>query len=648
MPGVGTTHHLQLGGHFYIVKPGSYQKRVAPQFGARFTTGDPDYNNLSVWQHWAQRCWVGGMDAELWADDAMYDDGVGVDTTEHEVVTLSRDLAKGTGANWTVSKGTTAATYGYKTCIYNQKLYVVTIGDLAVSSVLWEYDPATDGWASMTSPGMTVRCIAAYDGKLFLGGRNTANSAPILKFSTGAISSWTTVTNPAGVSNMVFSMRAFQQKLYVAYGATIWRMKDDQTWDGNTAFYKANMNSESNEIRSMETHLGFLYLLSNNGHLHRTDGNSTFDIWSWDGQTTGVAIKSFDGRLFIATYEYTNTADVGYGVLYQMTGSAMTELKRWGKPTQSNVLGSLVVYDRLLFYGASNLLGMTNRDGFGVAAYDPVEDAHSIVASNTDTVLYPKGSSPYRNFIVDDVIFFQGKMFAFVRGHGAFVTPYIPRDRREGAKHYDITSAGGSVAATNGGWFTSSTYDAGTPGLRKLWRKVCIDYSLPATSTSLYVEYSVDGGLTWVALGPVTTAGSDIRKRKEFWLENVISVSLKLRITLRSTDNTKTPQLLGWLVSYLPVVEPNWMWTFTIVLASKLELLDGTVSTVDTEAELAFLRDSYRTKQLLNFADADGTVWASGGQAGVLIYDLTFHLLDLNQPLEGEVQVTLLEAVETY
>ena len=51
MPGVGTTHHISLGGHYYLLKPASYQKRVAPQFGARFTTGDPDYNNLSFWQH---------------------------------------------------------------------------------------------------------------------------------------------------------------------------------------------------------------------------------------------------------------------------------------------------------------------------------------------------------------------------------------------------------------------------------------------------------------------------------------------------------------------------------------------------------------------------------------------------------------------
>jgi hypothetical protein len=646
MPGVGTTHHILLDGHYYLVKPGSYQKRVAPQFGARFSTGDPDFNNLSIWQHWAQRCFVGGMDAPEWSDDSMYDDGVGLNTSEHEKVTLSRDLSKGSGSNWDVSKGTTAADVGYKTCVYNNKLYVLTMGTAA--SKLWQYDPATDGWTDKTGSSAIVgRSIAAFDGKLFLGGVNTGLTASRLIWGTGTLSSWTSVTVPAGSTRAVSAMRAFQQKLYVAYGPTIYRYRDDQSQDGTTAFYKAAQNSESNEIIALEVHLGFLYGLSNNGHVHRSDGNTTFDIWNWDGQTRGVALKSFDGRLFVITYEYTNTAETGMGVLYQMSGSAMTELKRWGKDTEANIIGSLTVYDRKLFYGASNLLGMTDRAGFGVAMYDPVEDAHSIIASNADTATYSRGSSPYVNYIVDDVAFFQGKLFALVRGHGAFFTPYKFRDQAFLTRIYDRTANGGSVASKNGGWMTTSTYDAGTPGLRKLWRKICVDYTLPSANTTIFVEYSVDNGVSWSSTnaGAITTTGS--RVRKEFWLNNQVSTSLKLRFTLRSTVATESPVLYGFVVSYLPEPEPNWMWDFTIVLSEKQALLDGTDQTVDTEAELTFLDGRYRSKQLLSFTDAQGQLWASNGP-GVLIYDMQVSLFDLTQPLEGEVRLTLLEAVETY
>jgi len=653
---VGTTTHLSLGGHEYLVRPGSYIKRQAPQFGARFTTGDPDFNNLSFWQHWAQQCFVGGVDQDLFADDAMYDEGVGVDTTQHEQVTLSRDMTRGTGANWTVSAGTANASQ-FRTCIYNNKLYVLGLASGGSGSHLYEYTPGSDGWTRITTldaKNMDGFSIGTFGGRLYIGGLTFAGVSYLI-YSSGAFGTWTTVANPAGVGgNAVNAMRTFQQKFYVAFGAFIWRLKTDNTWDGNTVFYTAHMNSESNFIISLETHLGFLYMLSYNGHVHRTDGNTTFDIWSWDGGTQGVAIKSFDGRLFVLTFEYTGTASVGQGVLYQMSGSAVTQLKRWGDINRATYIGDMVVYDRRLWYGASNLLGFgrtANVEGFGVATYDPIEDAHSILAVSNDTVAYSKGSAPYTNYIVDSVIFFGGYMFMAVRGHGMFKTPYGPHDKTYNpgsiGAHFNISSAGASVDPLNGGWFTTSTYDAGTPGVRKMWRKVIVDAAIP-TSTSIVVEYSTNIGVSWTELPNITTVSS--RVRTEFWLNNITSVSFKLRFTLRSTSATVTPILYGFVVSYLPIPEPNWLWTFTIVLSERQQASDGSLPdlTVNTESEMAFLAALHRSKQLTTFTDVDGVQWATGGNPGVMIYDIEFRVRDMTQPLESEVIVTLLEAVETY
>lgn len=652
MPGVGTTHHIELGGHYYMLRPGSYRKTSAPMFGARFTSGDPDFNNLSGWQHWAQRCFIGGADQDLWADDAMYDEGIGLDTTDHEKVRGNRGLVRGTGSNWSVSSSTTRATNGFRAVIYNSLLYVVTFASPGVESQLWRYDTATDGWVRITSldtKNMVARSITVYDGKLFIGGVSSATGNPLLIYDDGALTSWTTVTNPAGVTQAIYAMKGFQQKLYVAYGTKVWRMKGDETWDGNVIFYNANASSGSNAINCMEVHIGFLYMLSSNGHVHRTDGNTTFDMWQWDGQTQGVAIRSFDGRLFILTFEYTNTTDVGYGVLYQMSGSAMTQLKRWGDDTQATRIGNMTAYDRRLFYGASNNLGFgaASRPGFGIACYDPIEDAHSLIANNGDTVTFTRGSAPYLNMLVDDQVFFEGNLFCFVRGHGAFKTPYKPNDyRTTSGRLYDITSAGASVGSLNGGWLTTSTYDAGMPGVKKLWRKITLDVTTP-TNTAVVVEYSIDNGTSYTTAGNVTAQGA--RAKFDFFLNNITSTSLKLRITMRTTSGTATAILWGYIVSYLPEPEPNWQWTFTIVLASKMQLLDNTDSTVDTESELTFLGAAWRAKALLHFTDAEGVSWATAGtNPGVLITDMTVSLRDLTQPLEGEVTITLLEAVETY
>lgn len=652
---VGTTTHLALNGHEYLIKPYSYSKRQAPQFGARFSTGDPDYNNLSMWQHWAQNCFVGGADQEEFQDDAMYDEGVGIDTLEHKRITLSRDIRPGTGANWGLSAGPGVAGRGYKAIVYNGALYVLTLPDATFEGFLYQYLPATDAWTRITSldaANISANTIATNDGKLFIGGVAVSTTTPKLVYASGALGSWTTMANPSGVptNRGIYAMRSFQQRLYVAFGTSVWRLKDNQTWDGNTVFYKADMDSESSYIVSMETHLGFLYMLSENGHVHRTDGNATFDIWSWEGQTKGTAIKSFDGRLFVLTFEYTNTANVGYGTLYQMSGSAVTMLKRWGDGVASTRIGNMTVYDRKLFYGASNLLGFgTGRRGFGVAVYDPVEDAHSIMASNSDTVTYATGAAPYNNYIVDDQFFFHGTMFVFVRGHGGFKTPYVPNDFRANGRLYDTTAQGGVVGSKNGGWLTTSTYDAGTPGVRKLWKQMVLDYRLPGAQASIFPEYSLDGGRTWTALAGLTTSNgvTDTRARFVYYFNGLASPSFKLRFTLRSTSISVTPILYGFVVSYIPIPEPNWMWTFTIVLSASQAAMDGSTLTVDTEAEMLFLENLLRTKALVTFIDIDGKTWASNG-AGVLIYDMDMRVGQLTQPLEGEVVVTLLEAVETY
>lgn len=633
MPAVGTTHHLKLGTEFLMVRPNSYQKRAAPTFGARITTGDSDYNNLSIWQHWVQKCWIGGMGAESWVDDAMFEEATGLDTTVHEKATLSRTLKRGTGANWTL--GGSSGIFHHRFIVYKNILYAFVCNDTAIAR-LYAYTVSTQAWASVTIPATFVgRSIITYDGKLFIGGHIAG--VPKLYWATTP-GTWNLVTNPAGVSGYVDVMRAYNTKLYVAYGMEVWRMLDDQTWDGTTVFYKVNQNSGSNSLRAMEVHLGFLYMLSENGHLHRTDGNNTFDIWSWDQGTKGQSLRSYDGKLFVGTFEYTDTADVGYGVLYQFTGSAVTELKRWGKDGKATQIGQLIVYNRKLHYGAGSMLGFGGAAGFGIAAYDAVEDAHSIFAYQPDSATYPDSSGVGRDWVVDDLIVFQGRLFCSVRGYGVFFTVDSFRDVLVGSAQY--------TTHTNGGTLISSLYDAGTPGLEKLWRKFTVYMTLPSANQSFVLSYSTDGGATYTAFA--STAGpSPSNGQYVFYLTNIRSTRLKWKIVMKTTVETQTPTLRGVVVAYLPQPEPNWMWDFTIPMADKWELLDDTIETKDTNALIAYFESLYRTQQLVTFIDLDGVTWASAGP-GVLIYDMKIIHYDIEQPREADLRITLLETVETY
>ena len=189
-----------------------------------------------------------------------------------------------------------------------------------------------------------------------------------------------------------------------------------------------------------------------------------------------------------------------------MTGSAVTRLKKWGEIDRSTIIGQFTEYDRHLYYGASALWSMnknsagTDLGGFGVAIYDSIEDAHSIWATNKDSTTYPDASGTGADWIVDDIIYYRGRMFANVRGVGIFFTPVTYRDYITGTVQYDTTTTAATGTANNG-FLVSSDYDGGTPGLNKLWRMAQVEVYMDNQNVDVELQYSIDKGANWTSLG---------------------------------------------------------------------------------------------------------------------------------------------------
>jgi len=500
MAGVGTTHHVKIGDIYCQLTRGGYRRRQAPLRGARVASGDRSWSDLSVWQVWNQHCWAGGIGADNWEDDSMYSEAVGFDTTLHEQTSLSRDLTLTTGgALDSASLDVERRFIIYKKPNGNKRLYclsITTSGD--PGSRLWKYDYSS-GWSKVQTFSQNATCMTAHSGELAIGFTN----GKIKSAANPDNSSWVNRNPPKGVTSRVTAMKRYRQRLYVAYGRTVYRRKWNWKVDGKTEFYDPQGGGW---ITCMEEHLGFLYMGSGNGHIHRTDGNNTFDLWSWDGGTEVVSMRSFDGRLFVGTYEFNDNKKLGIGGIYQMTGSAVTRLKKWGEIDRSTIIGQFTEYDRRLYYGASALWSMnknaagTDLGGFGVATYDPIEDAHSIWATNKDTVSYADASGTGADWIVDDIIYYRGRMFANVRGHGVFWTPKTYRDYITSTVNYDTTTTAATGSANNG-FLVSSEYDGGTPGLNKLWRMGQMEAYLVSNDVSAELQYSIDKGTTWTSLG---------------------------------------------------------------------------------------------------------------------------------------------------
>lgn len=656
MPGVGTTHDIRIGDDYFMVRPGSYQKKAAPMFGARFTTGDPDYNNLTYWQHWVQNCWIGGNGAAEWQDEAMYDEAVGIDTSQHEVMMLSRDLGPNGAVRATDNWDLEGGAYKREFTIFNEQLYCLSYGsaDGVTPARLYKFEPFTIHWELIrTFSSQYVRSMEYWSGYLVFG----TSGSTLAKMDTAE--AFTTFAKPTGVSGLSstpYQLRSYRSRLYVPMGDKIYRLKSDFTWDGATHFYHA---AGINQIDDMDIHLGFLYMVSRNGHVLRTDGNNTFDLWQFDVGIQISSVRGFDGRLFIACYEAQAGTGTFEGVLYQFSGAAVTELRRWGKEGIDISLGKLRVVGKKLMFGASGLLGFD--DGFGIGSYDPVEDGFHMFATNLDSVSYTAGTAGI-NWLVDDVFWAGGFVWCSVRGYGVFRTRLTYKDASRYLATYDNSAAGASEGPLNGGWITSSDFDGGTPGLMKLWRSFAVEVDLPDDACSLYIEFSLDGGETWIDQGSVTTAPGNAtqidgrRYRKRYVLDNagapVRGTSFKWRMTLRTSDTDFSPFVRNVTIQYLPLPEPNWMWDMVLVCSEEQELHDGTIESLDTTAlnlKVSTLEDLFRDQNLVHFTDMDGTAWQAAGASGVMIYDFQESVPVLTAlgdgPREREIRVVLMEAV---
>ena len=216
-----------------------------------------------------------------------------------------------------------------------------------------------------------------------------------------------------------------------------------------------------------------------------------------------------------------------------------------------------------------------------MAVYDPIEDAHSIWATNKDTTSYPDDEAGTgAAWLVDDILYLNGYMHAAVRGHGNFISTVTYRDYIEGVVNYDVTPTD-ATGATNTGFIVSSLYDGGTPGLKKLWRMASVEAFIPAgvvvadvlvPSCTVELQYSIDRGTTWTSLGTIseTVAGT----YRPFWYMStanaeVVSSLIQYRLVCYSGVGTATPTIKSVSFWYLPEPEPNWVYDLTVGIAEE-------------------------------------------------------------------------------
>jgi hypothetical protein len=147
-------------------------------------------------------------------------------------------------------------------------------------------------------------------------------------------------------------------------------------------------------------------------------------------------------------------------------------------------------------------------------------------------------------------------------------------------------------AWTTTGWLKTAEYDFGWSNDAKLFGSIYIEHRALVQGQSINVDYSLDGGTTWLDAGTSDIAGSTNRT---FTLNDVTGQTIKLKVTL-SGAGTSTPTLTKLVVRGAACTESKWMWDLRFLVIQKW---GGTDS-------INALRAANDSQKQLDFEDRDG------------------------------------------
>lgn len=180
------------------------------------------------------------------------------------------------------------------------------------------------------------------------------------------------------------------------------------------------------------------------------------------------------------------------------------------------------------------------------------------------------------------------KSMAVCEGY-LFIGRYDKTSATDGIYIADIQNP--SAFATSG-WLTTAEYDFGWSNDVKLFGSIYLEHRELAQGQAIDVDYSLDGGTTWLDAGGSAVAGTT---NKTLTLDDVTGQTIKVKLTLTGTD-TSTPTLTKLVVRGAACTDSKWMWDLRFLVIQRW----GGV------ASLTALRDAIESQRQLDFEDRDG------------------------------------------
>jgi hypothetical protein len=203
---------------------------------------------------------------------------------------------------------------------------------------------------------------------------------------------------------------------------------------------------------------------------------------------------------------------------------------------------------------------------------------------------------------------------------------------RDASATYDLTrlnwrSSSVHTYSALGQWY-SSLLDAGAPGSVKAWTEFGATFAMPENrgnaasvdSLTISLDYSIDGGATFIAADSETTTAAAART---FTLRSALPAAvdvryLQLRVTWSSVSDWAPVLSSAWAEYELPeiVTLRRRVWSFDVDASDRTVRRDGGKDPQDGRTKARALWELWEGGNELVFTETDGGLWDPGELGG--------------------------------
>lgn len=590
--------HVALDGQGLLLQGApnrpAYVQGQSPIYGNRFASGDRDYTDFSFWWFWAQTDWSGGYKLEdRWQDDAKFfnSEAVTVSTQPGDIGNVKLNWKQNNSIDSEGSDDRSFFAYGnpFNTFMIvgrnntDEKMTAINVFN---GNVIWE-DSAT---------GANEKILSAAefgDGDMYIGCRTVGSGSSQLKKSTGSSFSDVGAIN-LGVG--IYGLIAYKptDRLYgFVWNAGIYEItkagvatQKQSTFPlEETSAISFSFGIEGQSSSGLVLVGDRIYFTYQQSNTHRTQ------LWAYDiGDNAYVLIHTFSPGMFLRNpylierngniYIFGETGGAVYGriLIFKYDGSIMTQIHKVGRSDDAtfSLKGGVVKDSESIYFGID--------DGTSDYQIWQIDNADSIFSGIKPPATY---STDIDLLAISDV----GNLAVVKNGTGTIVDEFdlIP------INDYQTT-----------GFIETSNFDAGIPSIDKLFHAITINFKKFASSQSIEVQYSTDGGSTYTSLGTASASvdGTDVTSKTFFFDGTTVSKTMKFKFILGG-DGSNTPTLEAFAAQYVPIPIYTKQWTIQVNVADEVKRLDGRLVETTARELKSCLETSWWTKALLDFQDLD-------------------------------------------